>query len=187
MVCLNKKETVAPNSTLDPFSGMLAATGSTTGGQKAPVEVLYSQGYKLVLQGNKMMMIVSINYSGTAATPEVIAKFNAGIEKWWSGDFGKYTVKTWVSVNDNGLNVFVLPTTYRDSPTEWGANKGGWEAAHEIGHRLGLPDRYDIYTPPYAPFQDYRDNIMGAPNKPPSEQDITDIIQRARYFDGKNK
>lgn len=57
----------------------------------------------------------------------------------------------------------------------WPADRPAWTAAHEMGHGMGLPDRYSYTTGKVLPG--YENNIMGARDKLPSQQDILDIIR----------
>jgi len=58
-------------------------------------------------------------------------------------------------------------------------------ASHEAGHLMGLKDQYKNVKAPDGSRDTvvnpgYEDNIMGQLNGKPSEQDVTDIISKAR-------
>ena len=44
-----------------------------------------------------MIITLPIEYQGPGVTPDVVNKFNQGIQNLWSGKFGKYLVTTRVT------------------------------------------------------------------------------------------
>ena len=58
----------------------------------------------------------------------------------------------------------------------WPADGPPWTAAHEMGHGMGLRDPYDEN----GPFPGCEDNIMGARDRSPSEDDILEIVRKNR-------
>jgi RHS repeat-associated protein len=114
---------------------------------------------------------IPITYIGEGATPAVIEKFNNGIEKYWSGEFGKYSVQT-IVVADPTLelmNTITVPvgnytaTSYIPGPAgTWPSERPEWTAAHEAGHLLGLHDIRNIVTGDFD--LEWAKNIMGSWN-----------------------
>lgn len=153
------------------------------------VESLNAGRYHVLTDGSRVQIVTNIEYSGPGATPDVAAKFSAGIEKAWTGKFGKYTVKTFVNVTDKGkrfdpviFNAHGSITPNMNGRGMWDSFMSGWDAGHEMGHGFGLGDRYDTRT--RKPDPGYEDNIMGGvPGTRPSEDDITRIIDIARGAD----
>lgn len=74
-----------------------------TDAPNSTVERINAGSYSILTDGTKVQIVVRMDYSdSSAATPEVVDKFNKGIEKYWSGKFGKYLVKTFVTTVTNG-------------------------------------------------------------------------------------
>jgi RHS repeat-associated protein len=72
-----------------------------------PIRYLDPNGLYVDIQYNEktkeVLFRMPIRYTGDGATPEKIQQFNKGIEQHWTGQFGRYTVKTEV-VNPNFLD-----------------------------------------------------------------------------------
>ncbi len=173
----------APNNA--PPGSAPAQTSTLPGASPltGPVERINAGNYQILTDGTRVQILVRIGYQGSAATPDVVAKFNQGIEAGWTGQFGKFVVRTFVSVvtDGSGFNPFVAPGDGRSNMNGaglWYAGSSGWDAGHEIGHGFGLPDRYDLYTG--KPDPGYQNNIMGAPGGVPSEADINAVLTMAR-------
>ena len=134
----------------------------------------------ITIAGNYVYIEIPITYTGKGATASTVKKFNQGIENAWSGKFGKYNVKTTVTQGpDNIINVPVGNGTAKVFGTnrgEWPSARPPWTAAHEAGHLMGLPDRYNYQT--IKPLPGYAGNIMGQRGGIPSTKDISDIISK---------
>ena len=145
---------------------------------------------KVTVDGNKVTITLPIEYEGPGVSDAQKQAFKEGIEKYWTGKFGKYEVTAVVvtptaDCPQNQKNVIQVPAgNGRPFVNGVGGNTGtwpaggqvgtpGWEAAHESGHLLGLDDRY---TDDGGPHEGYEHNIMGAFGESASEADITAII-----------
>lgn len=132
---------------------------------------LYAQ---VTVKGNNITIAIPIRYIGPGATAERIAELNAGIEKAWTGDFGKYKVVTKVVERIEGEmpnSIFLSVCEGRSkvhgsSYGTWYSNADGKTAAHEAGHLMGLDDRYKDVIDPVTkslsskPLDGWGDNIM---------------------------
>ncbi len=145
---------------------------------------------KVTVDGNKVTITLPIEYEGPGVSDAQRQAFKEGIEKYWTGKFGKYEVTAVVvtptaDCPQNKKNVIQVPEgNGRPFVNGVGGNTGtwpaggqvgtpGWEAAHESGHLLGLDDRY---TDDGGAHAGYEHNIMGAFGQPVGEADITAII-----------
>jgi hypothetical protein len=153
---------------------------------KKKIERINVGPYTIITDGQKVNIQIKVQYAGDGVTDDVVKKFNDGIEKWWSGSVGKYTVQTSVVMVNAGdrLRIDVPSETgmatmaINGRTGEWPSESSGWTAAHEIGHAFGLGDQYDLAT--REPVAGSENNIMGAKDKPPSEEDISRIVEMAR-------
>jgi RHS repeat-associated protein len=159
------------------------------GGNPASYGDLLGLMANVVVNGNNVTITVPITYTGNAATPAAIANSNQSISNQWSGQFGNYSVST-VVVAGQG-NIINLQTGNGTSYVQ-GGNSGtwfipgqgnqNWEAGHECGHLMGLPDRYiESYVNGVrvtTPISGYQNNVMGAYGQTGvTAQDISNIIQ----------
>jgi RHS repeat-associated protein len=132
---------------------------------------------RVTLHGNNQITVeVAIQYVGPLATKHNIAIANKGIEKYWTGKFGRYHVKMKVidPAKDSSLEPAVITLTSKDDKNkklrsfvqiesdtgQWNPKEEGfgWVAAHETGHLLGLDDRY---TDKKGADRGWRGNMMG--------------------------
>jgi RHS repeat-associated protein len=104
--------------------------------------------------GDIITLNLDIEFSGPGATNATINKFAEAIERTWTGQFGRYDVQTVVTTRQinaadatnlveiplGGGEAWVRPET---STGWWPADRDGHTAAHEAGHLMGLPDRYE--------------------------------------------
>ncbi len=150
------------------------------------------------VDGNKVDIEIAVNYEGDGVNSRTKELVRQGIEKYWTGKFGKYNVTTrvteggWFDFSDNdveiisGKGVSNVNRVGGDEMTLYTDTLDfSWVAAHEAGHMMGLKDRYIPYhvrtsrgrerTTTAVPG--FENNIMGSyGRKGVREQDITDII-----------
>jgi RHS repeat-associated protein len=143
---------------------------------------------------NTITITVAIQYTGPLANKANIARSNKSIEKYWSGKFGRYTVKTKVVESDPTLTPAVVTLTDKDekgktlrSYVNIDKDTGRWDpkdpdykwvAAHEGGHLLGLDDRYsDNKWGGSTPHKGWRGNMMAETWGKVEERNITELLQ----------
>jgi RHS repeat-associated protein len=133
---------------------------------------------------------------------------NKAIEKTYSGKFGKYDVETKVVSPSNGEgNTIRMSSEKSNGGQNWSWTRSlplvwdtgvfkeqddlvaeGQTASHEAGHLMGLGDQYDEWYEVKdgkkirhsTPRKNFEKNIMGTIVGKPSEDDITQIIDKAR-------
>jgi RHS repeat-associated protein len=157
--------------------------------RNSPVNFTDPLGLYAIVRDNcdDVSVTLPMTFVGPGATPAVVEKFSQGIEKHWSGTFGRYRVSTKVTVADkktpgNLKNVIYVTQgdgrAYVRAPGLntgiWPSDRPGWTAAHEAGHLMRLPDRY---TDKIGPHPGYEHNIMGVHGGVATAEDIQQIIK----------
>jgi RHS repeat-associated protein len=138
----------------------------------------------VMVSGSNVTIEIPINYSGEGATQDVIDKFSRGIERYWTGTFGRYNVTTIVRVGNT--NEICVPrgqgrAEVRNSNRgTWPSERPEWTAAHEAGHLMRLSDKYTESAGRTRPVTGWEGDIMAEHGGRPSERDIQDIIQKNR-------
>lgn len=181
---------VAPNSAPTGSTNVQAPGLPGSSPVTGPIENINAGKYHILTDGTKVQILVKVDYQGSAATPAVVAKFNQGIETGWTGQFGKYSVRTLVSQVSDGPRFmpFIAPGEGRSNMNGtglWYAAADGPTAAHEIGHGFGLPDRYQFHVRGNPPMPGYENNIMATRGGVPSGADIENILALARAREGR--
>ncbi|MDR6856847.1 RHS repeat-associated core domain-containing protein [Variovorax guangxiensis] len=141
------------------------------------------------VDGNNVRITLPITFGGPGATPENIANVTAGIQNQWTGRFDDYNVTT--SVITGAMNNITLASGPRTAqpyvrmvpgrPGNSGVwqtdipSLNSWEAAHEAGHLMGLPDRYSGAG---TPNPGWNGNLMGeAYGRNLRQSEMADIIR----------
>lgn len=154
----------------------------------------FGEDAKVKVDGNNVQITIPITYSGNAATPQLIESLNQSISNQWSGQFGKFTVTTTVVTgSENTVNLVSGAGTSvvaNGKDGTWfvpGQGNYRWEATHEAGHLMGLPDEYDDCTVngvrKTTPRSGFENNIMGRYGKTGvTQDDIQKIINANTSF-----
>jgi RHS repeat-associated protein len=186
----SNKNNDAPNNAPPADAPVRTATSSGSGGsgtESGRIEKIDAGRYHILTDGKRVNIVVKMQYAGAAATPDVIAKFNAGIAKYWTGQSGKYEVRMFVQTVSDGSGFYPIVETRLDGGAvangrgSWDPGVGGWDAAHEVAHWLtGDGDHYG-HAPDYTPDRGYENSIMGGRGLSPNEADIDRVLNLARY------
>lgn len=139
------------------------------------------------INNNNVTVVFIIKYSGPGATQEVKERFNAAIEKYWTGKFGDINLKTVVmepnkSTDRNLINTVNIPKgngrayVENDSEGNWPAERPDWTIGHEVGHFGGLADNYgENYSAP---------GIMGTRGDRPTAAEVKQLVYPQQFSAG---
>ncbi|HEY4213697.1 MAG TPA: RHS repeat-associated core domain-containing protein [Steroidobacteraceae bacterium] len=145
------------------------------------------------VNGTVVNIEIPITYSGNAVNSATVNTLNSSIASQWSGVIGKYQVTTtvteghWYEMSSNDVQLINGQgrsyVTNRDSGVWYQPGQGNpaWEASHESGHLMRLPDQYTQSVvngrTVTTPKPGFARNIMGDYGQTGvREQDIADII-----------
>ena len=139
------------------------------------------------INNNNATVVFIIKYSGPGATAEVKQRFNAAIERYWTGKFGDINLKTVVmepnkNTDKNLVNSVHIPKgnerayVKNDSEGNWPAERPDWTVAHEVGHFGGLSDNYnENYSAP---------GIMGTRGDKPTASEVKQLLNPQQFSAG---
>ncbi|MEP3891128.1 MAG: RHS repeat-associated core domain-containing protein [Hellea sp.] len=140
--------------------------------------------------GNNVTLVLPVQQGGFANSGQMIPRIAGGAHQW-SGKYGKYNVKieTVMKSDTIGRTNTVVEKLGRGRAFVQGdsvylyANSGGETPKHEVGHLLGLPDKYvdvvengKVVGAVPKPGTDGATNLMGLGSSI-TEADITAIIE----------
>jgi RHS repeat-associated protein len=154
----------------------------------------------IIHDDNRITIQVAIQYVGPMATKRNIAIANKGIEKYWTGKFGRYNVKMEVidPAKDPSLKPAVVTLTSKDDKNkylrsfvkieadtgQWNPRDSdfAWTAAHETGHLMGLDDRY---TDKKGADKGWRGNMMAEDWGRVEERNIKELVSPSKTVVGR--
>ncbi len=155
-----------------------------------------AKGVTVKQDGNNVTINVDVNFTGSQNTAANRAETINSIQSRWTGQFGRYNTTTIVGTGlwpYNGVEISFLSgsggailngggdAAYQNSANAiylFPQAAGGLSLApHEVGHPLGLGNRYTMINGKPVNHPGYDGNIMASGTKGTVwEQDIADII-----------
>ncbi len=141
----------------DPLDGetdnLMIYANNNPVGMKDPMG-LYATATR---DGNKIEITIPLNFIGYPLPGEFLNEIRNGIERYWTGKFGKYcvTTRTIMQAGGNTNNIdlrrtgFTLESGITEFYSRWSLpalefyqylGGVGWPGAHEAGHLMGLKD-----------------------------------------------
>jgi RHS repeat-associated protein len=141
--------------------------------------------------GQEITIDVNIGLQGVQATPVLAAQWQNSINSIWNAKKWKYrncTVRINAIVNpgispQNNINLGDSGRSYVDrvggNSGTWYADNDPWVPAHEVGHLMGLDDRYkDNKEGISIPDPGWENNIMGSFGAPVEQRNIDEIVEK---------